>query len=78
MTRWTISIPEKTDRVVRMYIARMGGKKGDLSKFVDEAVRGKIFDETAKQVKERNADFDQQEIMDIINEAVDSARTDRS
>jgi len=39
MTRWNLVIPEKTDRAVRTYLARTGGKKGDLSKFVDEAVR---------------------------------------
>ena len=39
MTRWNLSIPEKTDRAVRAYLARVGGKKGDLSKFVDKAVR---------------------------------------
>ena len=39
MTRWNLSIPEQTDRTVRTFLARTGGKKGDLSRFVDEAVR---------------------------------------
>jgi len=39
MIRWNITIPEKTDRAVRTFLARTGGKKGDLSRFVDEAVR---------------------------------------
>ena len=39
MTRWNLSIPEQTDRAVRTFLARTGGKKGDLSRFVDEAVR---------------------------------------
>ena len=39
MTRWNLSIPEQTDRAVRTFLARTGDKKGDLSRFVDEAVR---------------------------------------
>ena len=39
MTRWNLSISEKTDRLVRSHLARIGMKKGDLSKFVDTAVR---------------------------------------
>ena len=39
MTRWSLSIPEETNLAVRTFLARKGGKKGDLSRFVDEAVR---------------------------------------
>ena len=55
MIRWSLSIPEATDRAVRMHLARNGGRKGDLSRFVDEAVRRRIFDLTVGQVKDRNA-----------------------
>ena len=71
MTRWHLSIPEKTDRAVRTYLARTGGRKGDLSRFVDEAVRRRLLDFTVRQVKDRNARYDQQEILDLIDEEVD-------
>ena len=58
MTRWSLSIPEETDRAVRTYLARSGGKKGDLSRFVDEAVRRRILDLTVGHVKDRNAQYD--------------------
>jgi len=77
MTRWNLSIPEKTDRAVRTYLARTGGKKGDLSRFVDEAVRRRVFDLTVREIKDRNAPYDQQEILDLIDEEVDAARADR-
>ncbi|MEE9544597.1 MAG: ribbon-helix-helix domain-containing protein [Rhodospirillales bacterium] len=77
MTRWNLIIPEKTDRAVRIYLARTGGKKGDLSRFVDEAVRRRVLDLTVRQVKDRNAQYDQQEILDLIDEEVDAARADR-
>jgi len=78
MTRWNIVIPEKTDRAVRIYLARTGGKKGDLSRFVDEAVRRRVLDLTVREIKGRNARFDQQEILDLIDEEVDAARADRT
>ncbi len=77
MTRWNLVIPEKTDRAVRIYLARTGGKKGDLSRFVDEAVRRRVLDLTVRQFKDRNARYDQQEILDLIDEEVDAARAHR-
>ena len=78
MARWNLSIPEKTDRSVRTFLARNGGKKGDLSRFVDEAVRRRMLDLAVRQVKGRNARYDQREILDLIDEEVDAARAGRS
>ena len=78
MTRWNLSISEETDRAVRTFLARTGGKKGDLSRFVDEAVRRRVLDLTVRQVKNRNAGSDQREILDLIDEEVDAARAGRS
>ena len=77
MTRWNLVIPEQTDRAVRTYLARTGGKKGDLSRFVDEAVRCRLLDLTVREIKDRNARYDQQEIIDLIEEEVAAARADR-
>ena len=68
MTRWNLSISEETDRAVRTFLARNGGKKGDLSRFVDEAVRRRVLDLTVSKVKKRNADHDQREILDLIDD----------
>lgn len=78
MTRWNLSISEETDRAVRTFLARNGGKKGDLSRFVDEAVRRRVLELTASRVKERNARYDQGELLDLIDEEVDTARASRS
>ena len=74
MTRWNLSIPEKTERVVRTFLARTGGKKGDLSRFVDDAVRRRVLDLAVRQVKDRNHGYDQQEILDLVDDEVDAAR----
>ena len=78
MIRWSLSIPEATDWAVRMHLARNGGRKGDLSRFVDEAVRHRIFDLTVGQVKDRNARYDQREILDLIGEELNAARAGHS
>ena len=78
MTRWNLSIPEETDRVVRTFLARNGGKKGDLSRFVDEAVRRRVLDLTVEQIKDRNAGYDQRAILDLIDDEVTAGRAGRS
>ena len=78
MTRWSLSIPEETDRAVRTFLARNGGKKGALSRFVDEAVRRRVLDLTVSQIKDRNARYDPQETLKLIDEEVDAARAGRS
>ncbi|MDZ7790540.1 MAG: ribbon-helix-helix domain-containing protein [Xanthomonadales bacterium] len=70
MTRWNLSIPDETDRAVRTFLARTGGKKGDLSKFVDEAVRRHVLESTVRAAKERNQQSDQQALLDLIAEEV--------
>ena len=78
MTRWNLSISEETDRAVRIFLARNGGKKGDLSRFVDEAVRRRVLDLTVSKVKKRNSGYDQREILDLIDDEVSAARAGRS
>lgn len=78
MIRWNLSISEETDRAVRTFLARNGGKKGDLSRFVDESVRQRVFDLTIRQVKDRNAELDQRQILDLIDEEVSAAGVGRS
>lgn len=76
MARWSIIIPEETDRMVRDFLARNGSKKDDLSRFVDEAVRRRVFDLTVQQVKDRNAGHDQQEILELVDDEAMAGRSD--
>ena len=78
MTRWTLSIPEETDRAVRTFLGRNRGKMGDLSQFVNDAVRRRLVELTVSEIKDRNARYDQSEILAIIDEEVDAGREDRS
>ena len=53
-------------------------KKGDLSKFIEEAVRWRVFQRTIQDIKARNADADPDEMQRIIDEAVSEVRAERS
>ncbi len=71
--RWSIIVPEDTDRALRSYLARKGTKKGDLSRFVDEAVQARLFELTVGDIKERNRQYSQEEILEAIEEAINDS-----
>ena len=77
MTRWNLVVTDDTDRSVRSYLARTGGTKGDLSKFVERAVRQAIFWGTVEAVGERNKHLPAAEVQRAADEAVAGARSDR-
>jgi len=69
-TRWSVIVPEDTDRALRSYLARKGTKKGDLSRFVDEAVLSRLFELTVGDVKKRNQAYAQEDILEAIEDAL--------
>ena len=77
-TRWSLVVADETDRTLRSYLARTGGRKGDLSRFVDRAVRQAIFWETLESVRERNEHLSAEEIQALADDAVAQARADRA
>lgn len=77
MSRWNLVVADETDRSLRSYLARTGGKKGDLSRFVERAVRQAIFWETLDSVWERNKHLTAAEVQELADRAVAEARADR-
>jgi hypothetical protein len=74
-TRWNLVVSSETDQALRQYLAGSGGgRKGDLSRFVEEAVQARIWDLTVDQIHAKNADRSQEEIESIIDEALAWAR----
>jgi hypothetical protein len=68
--RWTVRVSKDTDVAVRMFLAQRGMKKGDLAKFIEEAVRWRVLDQTVAQTKARNAKIPAANIEAAINEAL--------
>jgi hypothetical protein len=74
--RWNIAVSPDTDQSVRMYLAGQGGgRKGDLSRFIEEAVRAHILELSAEQAKAANAEVDEADLTAIVAEAVEWARS---
>ncbi len=57
MPKWNVTIPDRTDRLVRVFLARTGMKKGDLSSFVGEAVLAEVVRRTAAHLQERDPEL---------------------
>ena len=49
-------------------------KKGDLSRFVEDAVRWRMFDATVRGIKQRNVDQSDADLQALIDEALDAVR----
>ncbi len=75
LTRWTVKVSKETDVAVRSYLAEHGGKKGDLSKFIERAVRREVLQATVRDIQERNADLSGDEVQMLIDEACAAVRS---
>jgi hypothetical protein len=75
--KWTVSVSPETDIAVRTHLAQKGLRKGDLSKFIEAAVRRQVFEQTVREVRERNAHRSAAEIDDIIEQALRMIRAEK-
>ena len=75
--RWNIKVSRGTDLTLRTFLGAQGAKKGDLSKFIEEAVRWHVFHRTVQDIREHNADTHPEELRRIIDEAVSEVRAER-
>ena len=75
LTRWSLKVSRETDIALRTLLATRGGKKGDMSRFVEDAVNREVLRETIRDVQARNADADPDELQSLIDEEVASVRS---
>jgi len=67
--RWTVTVSKDTDLALRTFLGGQGMRKGDLSKFIEDAVRWRMFDLTAQEVKTRHAGIPPEDLQAAIDEA---------
>ena len=67
LARWSLKVSRETDVALRTLLATRGGRKGDLSRFVEEAVNRAVLRATINDIRERNADVDPDEIQRLID-----------
>ena len=75
-TRWNLVVSKEIDQSLREFLAHQGrAKKGELSRFVEEAVNKHIFDTALQSARANNADAPFEEIEAAAEEALAWART---
>ena len=73
-TRWTVSVSKDTDIAVRSFLAQRGMKKGDLSKFIEEAVKWRVLEQTMAEARGKFADLPPEALDAMIEESVTATR----
>jgi hypothetical protein len=68
ITHWTVSVSKDTDISVRSFLARRGMKKGDLSKFIEDAVKWRILEQTAAETNSRFSAVSPDAVDSVISE----------
>ena len=73
--RWNVAVSPDTDQSVRMFLAAQGGgRKGDLSRFIEEAVRSYLLEKAVEQAKSARSSMVESELTALIDEGVQWAR----
>jgi hypothetical protein len=75
--RWTVSVSRDTDIAVRSFLAQRGMKKGDLSKFIEDAVKWRVLDQTMAEARAGFADLAPDAVEALADEAVTAVRQTR-
>jgi hypothetical protein len=73
-TRLTITWSKEADLALRSFLGAQGMKKGDISKFIEEAVRWRIFHQTVRDARAAFADVSPDDLQKMIDEAVEDVR----
>ena len=68
-TRCTVTVSKDTDIALRSFLAQRGLKKGDISKFVEDAVKWRVLDETIAEARSKFSDLSQDDLQALIDEA---------
>lgn len=74
LARWSLKVSRDTDLALRTLLATRGGRKGDLSRFVEEAVNREVLRQTASDIRARNANVDEAEIARLVDEELGATR----
>jgi hypothetical protein len=73
---WNVTVSKDTDDTLRSYLKSQGFKEGDLSHFIEKAVRSFVFHKTIDEIHEHNRHLDPAIIEADIDEALAEVRAD--
>ncbi len=76
LVRWTVKVTKDTDVSLRSFLAQRGMKKGDLSKFIEQAVQKAVFSQTVADIEARNSAVSNADIEATIDDALRQVRAE--
>ena len=76
MTRWIVMVSKETDSSLRSFMSDRGMPEGDLSKFIEEAVKWRVFDQTLGEARDKFADLTPDDLQSLLDEATASVRAE--
>ena len=74
--RMTVSVSKATSRDVRALLGARKMRKGELSKFIEEAVQRQLLRLMVDDIQRRNAKVDRSQLQADIDRAVKEVRTE--
>ena len=78
MTRWTVMVSKETDKSLRSFMSDRGMQEGEFSRFIEEAVKWRVFDQTLSEAREKFADLAPDDLQTLLDEASASVRAEMS
>jgi hypothetical protein len=76
-TLWTLSVSRETDSAVRTFLAQHGLKNDDLPKFIEDAVKWRVLDQTMVEARAGFAGMPAHAIEALSDEALTAVRQAR-
>ena len=73
-TRWSLKVSRETDIALRTFLAERGGRKGDLSRFVEDAVNRAVLRQMVQEIWDRNAGLAPEEAEKLVEEELAEVR----
>jgi len=74
--RWTVTVSKESDLALRTFLGAKGMRKGDLSKFIEDAVLWRMFRKSVAEARDAFSDLSADEIQALVDEAVTAVRKD--
>jgi hypothetical protein len=72
--RWTVTVSKESDLALRTFLGAKGMRKGDLSKFIEDAVLWRMFRKSVTEAREAFSDLSPDETQALVDEAVAAVR----
>jgi hypothetical protein len=77
-TQWTFQLQDQTIQSLRDFLATAGeSDPSAIDRFVDLAIKDRIFDEAVRKAKAATAHLHEDEIMSMVDQALEEVRSGR-